>query len=70
VAIVGWIFAYWLAALVNASFDVYLEGPQGGIWFWSVIGLGIAAATAIDGLTTEASSSRRPLPATAAAGTD
>jgi O-antigen ligase/polysaccharide polymerase Wzy-like membrane protein len=70
VAIVGWIFAYWLAALVNASFDVYLEGPQGGIWFWSVIGLGIAAATAIDGLTREASSSRRPVPATAAAGTD
>jgi O-antigen ligase/polysaccharide polymerase Wzy-like membrane protein len=50
VAIVGWIFAYWLAALVNASFDVYLQGPQGGIWFWSVMGLGIAAATAIDTL--------------------
>jgi len=51
VAIVGWIFAYWLAALVNASFDVYLQGPQGGIWFWSVMGLGIAAATAIDTMT-------------------
>ncbi|AWK85180.1 O-antigen ligase family protein [Azospirillum thermophilum] len=36
-----WILAYWLAALVNASFDVYLEGPQGGIWFWSIMGLGI-----------------------------
>jgi hypothetical protein len=38
------ILAYWLAMLVNASFDVYLEGPQGGIWFWSVFGLGLAAA--------------------------
>ena len=37
-----WIFLYWLAFLINASFDVYLEGPQGGIWFWSVFGLGIA----------------------------
>jgi hypothetical protein len=38
-----WLIAYWLAMLVNASFDVYLEGPQGGIWFWSVFGLGLGA---------------------------
>lgn len=38
-----WIFAYWLAMIVNSSFDVYLEGPQGGIWFWAIFGLGIAA---------------------------
>jgi O-antigen ligase len=38
-----WILAYWTAFQLNASFDVYLEGPQGGIWFWSVVGLGIAA---------------------------
>jgi O-antigen ligase len=37
-----WILAYWTAFLVNASFDVYLEGPQGGIWFWSLMGFGIA----------------------------
>jgi hypothetical protein len=62
VAIVGWIFAYWLAALVNASFDVYLQGPQGGIWFWTIIGLGIAAATTVDKLASEASSrAARPL---------
>jgi O-antigen ligase/polysaccharide polymerase Wzy-like membrane protein len=67
VAIVGWIFAYWLAALVNTSFDVYLEGPQGGIWFWSVMGLGIAAATAIDGLTKGTPASHAPAPAPAAA---
>jgi O-antigen ligase len=38
-----WILCYWLAALINATFDVYLEGPQGGILFWSLTGLGIAA---------------------------
>ncbi len=37
-----WVIAYTTAFLVNMSFDVYLEGPQGGIWFWSVIGFGIA----------------------------
>ena len=35
---------YWLAALANAAADVYLEGPQGGILFWSVMGLGLAIA--------------------------
>jgi uncharacterized membrane protein YhaH (DUF805 family) len=38
-----WILAYWAASVVNASFDVYIEGPQGGIWFWSLVGLAIAA---------------------------
>jgi len=37
-----WVLAYWFAFMVNASFDVFLEGPQGGIWFWCVIGFGIA----------------------------
>ena len=37
------ILIYWLALLINMSFDVFLEGPQGGIWYWSVIGLGMAA---------------------------
>lgn len=37
------LLAYWLACLVNASFDVFLEGPMGGIWFWTLYGLGIAA---------------------------
>jgi hypothetical protein len=37
-----WILSYWLAFLVNGSFDVFLEGPQGGIWFWCVVGMGIA----------------------------
>jgi hypothetical protein len=35
----AWILAYWVAMMVNTSFDPYLEGPQGGIWFWSLVGL-------------------------------
>ncbi len=36
-----WILAYWTAFVVNGTFDVFLEGPQGGIWFWSLMGLGV-----------------------------
>jgi O-antigen ligase len=43
VQVLGFVFIYWLAALVNASFDPYLQGPQGGIWFWSMFGVGLAA---------------------------
>jgi len=32
------LLVYLTAALINASFDVYLEGPHGGIWFWSLVG--------------------------------
>jgi hypothetical protein len=42
-ALFTFLLAYWLALLVNGTFDVYLEGPAGGIWFWSVLGCGIAA---------------------------
>ena len=52
VQVAGVVFAIWVAALVNMTFDVYLEGPQGGIWFWSVIGIGLVvmrAASAIAG---------------------
>jgi hypothetical protein len=38
-----WILAYWTAFMVNAMFSVFLEGPQGGIWFWCLFGFGIAA---------------------------
>ncbi len=41
-----WIMAYLTANLVNMSFDVYLEGPQGGIWFWSLLGFAIAVTYA------------------------
>lgn len=49
-AVATWLFTYWLAMMVNASFDVYLEGPQGGIWFWSVVGASLALLR-IDALT-------------------
>ena len=29
-----------LAILINASFDVALEGPMQGIWFWCLVGFG------------------------------
>ena len=38
------LLAYWAALIVRASFDVFLEGPVGGIWFWAVYGTGSAAA--------------------------
>lgn len=41
-----WILAYWAGFMVNASFDVVLEGPQGGIWFWSIVGFGMAVLEA------------------------
>ena len=37
------ILGYWASFVVNASFDVFLEGPMGGIWFWSLMGMGLAA---------------------------
>lgn len=37
-----WVMAYVTAFFVNTSFDVYLEGPQGGIWFWSLVGFTVA----------------------------
>jgi hypothetical protein len=38
-----WIACYGLAIVIDASFDVALEGPMLGIWFWSLFGLGIAS---------------------------
>jgi hypothetical protein len=36
-----WVLSYWVAFMVNGSFDVFLEGPQGGIWFWCLFGYGL-----------------------------
>lgn len=33
---------YLLAFHVNGSFDVFLEGPQGGLWMWALVGLALA----------------------------
>lgn len=40
----AWLFVGWLAIMIDTSFDPYLEGPQGAIWLWSIVGVGIAAA--------------------------
>jgi hypothetical protein len=37
-----WILCYWLAFMINGTFDVFIEGPQGGIWFWCLFGFGMA----------------------------
>lgn len=37
------LLAYWLAFMINTAFDVFLEGPMGGIWFWTIFGVGLAA---------------------------
>ena len=47
-AVTAWLFVYWLAAMVNMSVDVYLGGPQGGIWFWAVFGAGLAVSRMIN----------------------
>jgi hypothetical protein len=38
------LLVYWAAFMTNAAFDVYLEGPLGGIWMWCVFGVGIGSA--------------------------
>jgi O-Antigen ligase len=38
-----WIACYGVAIVVDSSFDVALEGPMLGIWFWCLFGLGIAS---------------------------
>ena len=50
-----WILAYWTASIVNMSFDVYLEGPQGGIWFWCIVGYIIALTLTQDALVKQSS---------------
>ncbi len=40
-----WTMSYLTASVINMSFDVYLEGPQGGIWYWCLVGFAIALTT-------------------------
>jgi hypothetical protein len=49
-AVLLWLLVYWAAMMVNSSFDPYLQGPQGGIWYWAVIGAGLVAIDAVKGL--------------------
>lgn len=43
----AWVLVYWVAMMINTSFDPYLEGPQGGIWFWVIFGAGLLVMGAI-----------------------
>ena len=42
--LVVFVASYVLACAVNAAFDVALEAPMQGIWFWSMIGFGSGTA--------------------------
>jgi hypothetical protein len=58
---VGWsrlflfVGCYVLSCIVNASFDVAIEGPMQGIWFWCLIGFGIGTLMVYraDGVTVD-----------------
>jgi hypothetical protein len=43
IGVFGWLLAYWVAFMVAASFDVFLEGPMAGIPYWIIFGLGWGA---------------------------
>jgi hypothetical protein len=38
------IVCYVISIVIDASFDVALEGPMIGIWFWTMIGMGIGTS--------------------------
>lgn len=42
-AVFLFLFCYWVAFMANTSFDVFIEGPMGGIWLWTLYGVGLAA---------------------------
>jgi hypothetical protein len=37
------LFSYCIAFVINGSFDVFIEGPMGGIWFWTIYGASVGA---------------------------
>jgi hypothetical protein len=37
-----WVTIFWSAIMVNACFDVVLEGPMASSWCWTLYGLGLA----------------------------
>ena len=41
--IFAFLLSYWTIILISASFDVLLESPVMGIWFWTIHGIGLAA---------------------------
>jgi hypothetical protein len=39
----AFLLVYWLAIMLIATFEVTLESPMGGIWMWTVFGVGLGA---------------------------
>jgi hypothetical protein len=37
------VVCYAMSIMINATFDVTLEGPMQGIWFWCLFGFGIGS---------------------------
>jgi len=44
----AFLLCFWLALVTNAGFGVFLENPVGGIWLWTVFGVGLASMHAFD----------------------
>jgi hypothetical protein len=42
-AVFMFLICCWTAFIINSSFDVFFEGPMGGVWFWVIFGVGAAA---------------------------
>jgi hypothetical protein len=38
-----WVLCYAASIVINGTFDVALEGPVQGIWFWCLFGFGIGS---------------------------
>ena len=36
-----WILAWWFGLFLESCFGVIIEGPVGGIWFWSLVGISL-----------------------------
>lgn len=37
------IVGYWLSIAIDAAFDVAIEGPMLGVWFWCLFGFGVGS---------------------------
>jgi len=53
--------SYVMSIVINASFDVGLEGPMQRIWFWCLVGFGLGAVMVFRGQrATAARQGRQP----------
>lgn len=60
-----WLLAYLVAFGIMTGLDVFLEGPMGGIWFWSLIGFVFVLFTRDAPAPQTAAAKRVPAPDTA-----